>query len=134
MSPVPHHTPQPSHVSPASLQDGVGAPSKTRPRQLAHIPTTSQGGCHAHQPPLPKFLRGSKRLVYPTSSAHLMMKSNSEPANMRTPSRVETAPSITGAKVCSSAAAERTFLLPTAVRKPCMGWGCHAGLTPVCHL
>lgn len=55
------------------------------------------------------------------SHAHLMMKSNSEPANMRTPRRVETAPSITGANVCSSAAAERTFLLPAAVRKPCMG-------------
>lgn len=64
---------------------------------------------------------GAASSWFTPSGTHLMMKSNSEPANMRTPRRVETAPSITGAKVCSSAAAERIFLLPAAVRKPCMG-------------
>jgi len=49
---------------------------------------------------------------------HLTMKSNSEPASMRTPSRVEKAPSNTGANMCSRATAERLFLLPIAVRKP----------------
>ena len=47
-----------------------------------------------------------------------MMKSNSEPASMRTPRSVEIAPSITGANMCSKATAERLFLLPIAVRKP----------------
>lgn len=50
---------------------------------------------------------------------HLMMKSNSEPASMSTPSRVEMAPSITGANMCSRATLERVFLFPIAVRKPC---------------
>lgn len=35
--------------------------------------------------------------------------------------------------MCSSAAAERTFLLPAAVRKPCRGRRCHTGLIPACH-
>lgn len=52
------------------------------------------------------------------SITHLMMKSNSEPASMSTPSRVEMAPSITGANICSIATAERVFLSPMAVRKP----------------
>lgn len=52
------------------------------------------------------------------SITHLMMKSNSEPASMRTPSRVEMAPSITGANICSIATADRVFLSPMAVRKP----------------
>lgn len=59
-----HHTPQPCRLSPASIQDKVGVPSKTHPRQLLHIPTASQGGCHDHQPTLPKLLKGSKQLVY----------------------------------------------------------------------
>lgn len=50
-----------------------------------------------------------------------MMKSNSDPASMRTPSSVEIAPSTTGANMCSRATAERMFLLPIAVRKPCGG-------------
>lgn len=52
------------------------------------------------------------------SITHLMMKSNSEPASMSTPSRVDMAPSITGANICSIATAERVFLSPMAVRKP----------------
>lgn len=51
--------------------------------------------------------------------SHLMMKSNSDPASMRTPRSVEIAPSTTGANMCSKATAERLFLLPIAVRKPC---------------
>lgn len=53
------------------------------------------------------------------TASHLMMKSNSDPASMRTPSSVEIAPSTTGANMCSRATAERLFLLPIAVRKPC---------------
>lgn len=49
---------------------------------------------------------------------YLRMKSNSEPANISTPSRVETAPSITGANMCSKATVERRFRLPMAVRNP----------------
>lgn len=52
------------------------------------------------------------------SITHLMMKSNSEPASISTPSRVEMAPSITGANICSIATAARVFLSPMAVRKP----------------
>lgn len=61
-----------------------------------------------------------------THISHLMMKSNSDPASMSTPSSVEIAPSTTGANMCSRATAERLFLLPIAVRKPCSrrgGWG-----------
>lgn len=79
----------------------------------------------AHSPPQPHC---DPALPDGVPSPHLMMKSNSELANMRTPRRVETAPSITGAKVCSKAAAERTFLLPTAVRKPCGRWEDYRGL------
>lgn len=43
---------------------------------------------------------------------------------MRTPNRVEMAPSITGANMCSRATAERLFLLPMAVRK---AWGQESG-------
>lgn len=57
------------------------------------------------------------------TASHLMMKSNSDPASMRTPSSVEIAPSTTGANMCSRATAERLFLLPIAVRKPCGGGG-----------
>lgn len=53
--------------------------------------------------------------------SHLMMKSNSDPASIRTPSSVEIAPSTTGANMCSRATAERLFLFPNAVRKPCGG-------------
>ena len=48
---------------------------------------------------------------------HLTMKSNSEPASMRTPSRVEKAPSSTGANMCSRARMARLFRSPMAVRK-----------------
>lgn len=51
---------------------------------------------------------------------YLMMKSKLEPASMSRPSKVETAPSVTGAKVCSRALAARRFRLPWLVRKP---WG-----------
>lgn len=59
--------------------------------------------------------------IHTHTASHLMMKSNSEPASMRTPSSVEIAPSTTGANMCSRATAERLFLLPIAVRKPCGG-------------
>lgn len=56
----------------------------------------------------------------PSSRAllYLMMKSKLEPASMSRPSKVETAPSVTGAKVCSRALAARRFRLPWLVRKP----------------
>lgn len=38
---------------------------------------------------------------------HLTMKSNSEPASIRTPNKVEKAPSSTGANMCSSASTAR---------------------------
>lgn len=57
------------------------------------------------------------------------MKSNSEPASMRTPSSVDIAPSITGANMCSNATTERRFLFPIAVRKPWSGVG---GLVSEC--
>ena len=50
---------------------------------------------------------------------HLTMKSNSEPASMRTPSRVEKAPSSTGANMCSRARRARLLRSPMAVRKAC---------------
>lgn len=51
---------------------------------------------------------------------YLTMKSNSDPASMSTPSRVEKAPSRTGANMCSRASTARLFLSPIAVRKACM--------------
>lgn len=47
------------------------------------------------------------------------MKSNSDPASIKTPSRVENAPSSTGANMCSSARTARLFLSPMAVRNAC---------------
>lgn len=44
------------------------------------------------------------------------MKSNSEPASMRTPNKVEKAPSSTGANMCSSASTARLWRSPMAVR------------------
>lgn len=49
---------------------------------------------------------------------YLTMKSKLEPASMSRPSNVETAPSVTGANVCSRAQAARRFRLPWEVRKP----------------
>lgn len=48
--------------------------------------------------------------------SHLTMKSNSEPASMRTPNKVEKAPSSTGANMCSSASTARLWRSPMAVR------------------
>lgn len=60
------------------------------------------------------------RLHFPAPALpYLMMKSKLEPASMSRPSNVETAPSVTGAKVCSRAQAARRFRLPWVVRKPC---------------
>lgn len=56
----------------------------------------------------------------PSAIPYLTMKSKLEPASMSRPSNVETAPSVTGANVCSSARAARRFRLPWVVRKP---WG-----------
>lgn len=50
-------------------------------------------------------------------SAYLTMKSNSDPASISTPSRVDTAPSRTGANMCSRASIALWFLSPMAVRK-----------------
>lgn len=47
---------------------------------------------------------------------HLTIKSNSEPASMRTPNKVEKAPSSTGANMCSSASTARLCRSPMAVR------------------
>lgn len=47
------------------------------------------------------------------------MKSNSDPASISTPNRVETAPSRTGANMCSRASMALRFLSPMAVRKAC---------------
>lgn len=58
------------------------------------------------------------RMIYPTA-AYLTIKSNSDPASMSTPSRVETAPSRTGANMCSRASTALWFLSPMAVRKAC---------------
>lgn len=49
-------------------------------------------------------------------SPYLTIKSNSDPASIRTPSRVENAPSNTGANICSRARTARLFLSPMAVR------------------
>lgn len=116
----PYHTPWPCHVFPASKmewQDGIAVLSKMSSPAAPH-PHCQTGGLPHPPAPTAKALVGQQAAGLLFFSAHLMMKSNSEPASMRTPRRVETAPSITGAKVCSSAAAERTFLLPAAVRKP----------------
>lgn len=51
------------------------------------------------------------------ASAYLTMKSNSDPASISTPSKVETAPSRTGANMCSRASTALRFLSPMAVRK-----------------
>lgn len=56
----------------------------------------------------------------PQALPYLTMKSKLEPASMSRPSNVETAPSVTGANVCSRARAARRFRLPGVVRKP---WG-----------
>lgn len=49
-------------------------------------------------------------------SLYLTMKSNSDPASIKTPNRVENAPSNTGANMCSSARTALLFLSPIAVR------------------
>lgn len=54
-----------------------------------------------------------------TRDAHifyLTIKSNSDPASISTPSSVETAPSNTGANMCSNARTALRFLSPMAVR------------------
>lgn len=62
----------------------------------------------------PAAAASSQALLY------LTMKSKLEPASMSRPSNVDTAPSVTGANVCSRAQAARRFRLPWVVRKP---WG-----------
>lgn len=132
-APQPQNTAHPNPVFPVPF----GTPTShisSPPPPCPHHHQLKGGGCHAPSPHCHSFLGGQQAAIPAPNGApgaHLMMKSNSEPANMRTPRRVETAPSITGAKVCSSAAAERTFLLPAAVRKPCRGWeGVTGGSSP----
>lgn len=48
---------------------------------------------------------------------YLTIKSNSDPASINTPSSVDTAPSNTGANMCSKARTALRFLSPMAVRK-----------------
>lgn len=48
--------------------------------------------------------------------SYLTMKSNSDPASMRTPNKVEKAPSSTGANMCSNASNARLWRSPMAVR------------------
>lgn len=47
---------------------------------------------------------------------YLTIKSNSDPASINTPSRVDTAPSKMGANICSNARTVLRFLSPMAVR------------------
>lgn len=86
--------------------------------------SVQSGYCHSLT--LVKRIHGYKHThtqMQTHPAPHLMMKSNSDPASIRTPSSVEIAPSTTGANMCSRATAERLFLFPIAVRKPCGGGG-----------
>lgn len=51
-----------------------------------------------------------------TQTLYLTIKSNSDPASINTPRRVDTAPSNTGANICSNARTALRFLSPMAVK------------------
>lgn len=92
-----------------------------RPRSVSTVSTTKKYLCGGKWSAwvAPVASTGRPYLLAPCLP-YLMMKSKFEPASISRPSNVETAPSVTGANVCSRAQAARRFRLPWVVRKP---WG-----------
>lgn len=72
---------------------------------------------YRNKPPRSHYDSRFQKQVFSLTLAYLTMKSNSDPASISTPSSVDTAPSKTGANMCSRASTALRFLSPMAVRK-----------------
>lgn len=90
-----------------------------RPRRVSTVSTTKKYLCGGSWSAWVAPVASARGPGRPAQPSYLMMKSKLDPASMSRPSSVETAPSVTGANVCSRAQAARRFRLPWVVRKPC---------------